>query len=271
MTHTLGKILWFFTTPSNVLLACAALAVLLALITARRIWSGFALAFLAVLAVAGLSPLPNWVILPLENRFPDWRAANGASGPVEGVAGIIVLGGASDPEASATRIFPLELNEAGDRIFEMLALARRFPAAKIVFSGGAGEMLGPGVPEADEIKRKIAAYGLDPDRIVFENKSRNTHENAAFTRELVQPKPGERWLLLTSAFHMPRSMGVFRKAGFLVEAYPVDFRTSGEGDVRTPFASLGRGLSRLDIAAKEWIGLVAYRAMGRSEAVFPAP
>lgn len=269
--HTLGKVLWFFTTPSNILLALALVGVLWALITGRRGGAAFALVTLLVIGVAGLSPLPNYVILPLEDRFPDWRAENGTEGPVPGITGIIVLGGASDPEASATRIYPLELNEAGDRILDMLALARRFPEAKIVFSGGAGAMIGSGVPEADQIAQKIGAYGLDPGRITFENKSRNTYENAIFTRDLVQPKAGERWLLVTSAFHMPRSMGIFRHAGFTVEAYPVDFRTSGWGDKRNPFPSLSKGLSRLDIAVKEWFGLAGYYAMGRTGALFPGP
>ena len=236
------------------------------MVTGRRLWAGFAVFFLLVLGSVGLSPLPNWIILPLEDRFPDWRAQ---ARPAPD--GIIILGGAADPEASATRIHPLELNEAGDRIFEMLALAIRFPETRIVFSGGAGELLGSGVPEADEIARKIASYGLNPGRITFENKSRNTWENALFTRDLVKPKPSERWLLVTSAFHMPRSVGVFRQAGFMVEAYPVDFRTSGEGDRRQPFASLARGLARFDLAAKEWVGLLAYFAMGRMEALFPKP
>lgn len=266
MTHIFGKVFWFFATPSNLLLALAVLAVLLALFTGRRRWAGLALVLLVMLGVAGLSPLPNWVIQRLETRFPVWEQG---SGPAP--AGILVLGGGADAEASFTRARQIELNQAGDRILEMIALARRFPDAQIIFSGGAGELLGSGVPEADEIARKIEFYGLDPRRIRFENRSRNTWENALFTREMVQPKPDERWLLVTSAFHMPRSMGVFRKAGFVVEAHPVDFRASGPLDAWQPFSSLSRGLARLDIAAKEWFGLLAYRSAGRSAELFPAP
>ncbi|CAN1556092.1 COG1434 Uncharacterized conserved protein [Rhabdaerophilaceae bacterium] len=264
--HTLGKILWFFTTPSNLLLALALFGAVLAAATGRRVWAVFAIFFMLILGGVGLSPMPNWVMLPLEDRFPDWRA-----GPRVTPDGIIILGGAADAQVSATRVHPLELNEAGDRIFEMLALAIRYPETRIIFTGGAGEMLGPGVPEADEIARKIATFGLNPSRITFENKSRNTWENAEFTRDLVNPKPGERWLLVTSAFHMPRAVGVFRKAGFAVEAYPVDYRTSGDRDKRQPFSSLSRGLARFDIAAKEWVGLIAYFVLGRMETVFPKP
>ncbi|WP_246155647.1 YdcF family protein [Rhabdaerophilum calidifontis] len=265
--HNLGKILWFFATPSNALLLLALFATFRALMRGSRVWSGLAMLILLGLGTAGLSPLPNWATLPLETRFPVWKPAEGAPPP----AGIIVLGGAADADATFGRGAGLELNEAGDRVMAMLALARRFPEARIVFTGGAGELIGSGNPEADAVKARIADYGLDPGRVQFENRSRNTHENALYTRDLVMPKPEETWLLVTSAFHMPRSMGVFRQAGFKVAPYPVDFRTAGPESAEAPFGSLAAGLARLDMAVKEWIGLAAYRAMGRTDALFPAP
>ena len=113
--------------------------------------------------------------------------------------------------------------------------------------------------------------GLDLRRITFEDRSRNTVENALFSKALVQPKPGERWLLVTSAHHMPRSVGVFRAAGFPVEAFPVDYRTRGAIDLLRPFSTLGDGLRRTDTAMREWVGLLVYRLSGRTEALFPAP
>jgi uncharacterized SAM-binding protein YcdF (DUF218 family) len=91
------------------------------------------------------------------------------------------------------------------------------------------------------------------------------------TRDLVAPKPGERWLLVTSAFHMPRSIGVFRAIGFEVEAYPVDWRTRGWVDVRWPFEKLSAGLARTDVAVHEWVGLIAYRLSGRITELLPSP
>ena len=85
------------------------------------------------------------------------------------------------------------------------------------------------------------------------------------------PRPDERWLLVTSAWHMPRAVGVFRQAGFPVTAYPVDFRTGGRANVLRPFATLSEGLRRLDVAAKEWAGLVGYRLTGRTGELFPRP
>ncbi len=107
--------------------------------------------------------------------------------------------------------------------------------------------------------------------MILESRSRNTIENALLTKQLVQPKPGERWLLVTSASHMPRSVGVFRRAGFPVEAHPVDWRTRGRADAFAPFGTLAAGLARTDTALHEWAGLVGYRLTGRTSELLPGP
>ena len=96
-------------------------------------------------------------------------------------------------------------------------------------------------------------------------------ENAEFSKALVAPKAGERWLLVTSAFHMPRSVGLFRKAGFAVEPYPVDWRAGGRGDLVAISPIAVDGLERTDIAVREWIGLIAYWATGKIDELFPGP
>ena len=113
--------------------------------------------------------------------------------------------------------------------------------------------------------------GVARARVVAERQSRNTIENAEFSKQIAQPKPGERWLLVTSAYHMPRSIGVFRRAGFPVEAYPVDWRTRGTRDLLRPFATVGDGLRRTDTAVREWSGLLVYWLSGKSSALFPGP
>ena len=105
---------------------------------------------------------------------------------------------------------------------------------------------------------------------MLETRSRNTEENAVFTKELVQPKPGERWLLVTSAQHMPRAIGCFRRAGFPVEAYPVDWHTRRALRL-APMETLSGGLGRLDNAVHEWIGLVSYWLTGRTSELLPGP
>ena len=150
-------------------------------------------------------------------------------------------------------------------------LARRYPSARIVFSGGDASVMFRGANESDIALALFEALGLPRERVLREDRSRNTAENAVFTKALVDPKPGERWLLVTSGYHMPRAIGSFRRAGFAVEAYPVDWRTRGGLGAAIPFSSIGDGLRRTDTALREWVGLVTYRMAGRTSALFPGP
>jgi uncharacterized SAM-binding protein YcdF (DUF218 family) len=181
-----------------------------------------------------------------------------------------VLGGALSPDVSHARD-TVALNEAAERLTVVAELARRYPDARIIFSGGSGSVIFAERPEAEFALRLLESLGVPKGRVVAEDKSRNTVENARFSRELAQPKPGERWLLVTSAYHLPRAIGIFRKAGFPVEAYPVDWRTRGSGDVLRPFPTLGEGLRRTDTAMREWVGLLAYWIGGQSSELFPGP
>jgi uncharacterized SAM-binding protein YcdF (DUF218 family) len=264
MFFSLSKILGLFAIPSNAVAMLCALGVLLLATRFRKAASRILTFSVVVLLVAGFSPLGNWLLLPLSERFPAWSAAGH---PPDG---IIVLGGAIDAEISQAR-GSLEMDTSAERIVTMLQLARRYPAARIVFTGGSSNLIETPVPEAPVAGDLLEDFGTAPSRIVLEGESRTTFENAVFTRNLISPKPGERWLLVTSAFHMPRSIGAFRKAGFEVEAYPVDWRTRGWRDSLTPFATLSSGLARTDVAVHEWIGLIAYWATGRSSELFPGP
>jgi len=149
-------------------------------------------------------------------------------------------------------------------------LARGYPAARIVYSGGDASLFADESPEADYLYSLLDSFGIARERVVLEKKSRNTSENAVFTKQLVNPKPGERWLLVTSALHMPRAIGCFRKAGFQVEAYPVGWRTVGKLDANSD-RTLSDGIKRLDAAAYEWIGLAAYWVSGKTAALLPSP
>jgi uncharacterized SAM-binding protein YcdF (DUF218 family) len=264
MFFILSKIVGFFALPSDVAATLAALGVILLFTRFRRAGRRLATLGVVLLLVAGLTPLGNALMLPLEDRFPPWDASRGA--PV----GIIVLGGAVGPELSAARHTP-DLNESAERITATAALARQYPQARIVYSGGNARLVLTGGIEADYAIDLLESLGVARARVVAEGKSRNTIENAEFSKQLVQPRPGERWLLVTSAYHMPRAIGVFRRAGFPVEAYPVDWRTRGPIDLVLPFESVTAGLRRTDTAVHEWIGLVAYRLTGRTAELFPAP
>jgi uncharacterized SAM-binding protein YcdF (DUF218 family) len=259
-----SKILGFFTLPSNTIALLCALGAVLVLTRWARLGRPILALGILLLLVFGYSPAGNLLLLSLSERFPIWQFDGGAPD------GIIVLGGAIDADVSVARN-ALEVDNSADRVFAMLELARRFPNARIVFSGGSGNLLSGTEPEAPIAGRLLESFGIEQSRIVLEGASRTTAENAVFTRKLISPKPGERWLLVTSSFHMPRSIGAFRAAGFPVEAYPVDWRTRGWIDATLPFDKLSAGLARTDVALHEWSGLIAYWLSGQSSALFPAP
>jgi uncharacterized SAM-binding protein YcdF (DUF218 family) len=255
MFFVLSKVGWFFVQPSNVLIASAVVGLLLTRTRFAQLGQRTMAWALALLAVCAILPVGNWILLPLEERFPPWNESQG------GPDGIIVLGGAINPETSAARPYP-GINGAAGRISATSRLAKRYPQARIVYAGGA---------EAETAAQVFEDFGVPRVRVEIEDRSRNTIENAIFTKKVVNPKLGERWLLVTSAFHMPRAMGVFRRNDFPVEAYPVDWRTSGPQDLLSFSLSFSDGLGRVDLGVHEWTGLIAYWVFGKTSALFPAP
>ncbi len=179
-----------------------------------------------------------------------------------------MLGGAQDQAITAAR-GTLALTDAAERMVEGLALAYRYPEARLVFTGGSGRLFPGDASESAVNELFVDLMALDPARVVLEDRSRNTWENARFTRELVEPQAGETWLLVTSARHMPRSMGIFRQIGWPVVPWPVDYRTGDDGPVLQ--TEVSSRLTELDDAAREWLGLLFYRLMGRTDGLFPAP
>jgi uncharacterized SAM-binding protein YcdF (DUF218 family) len=260
----LSKTVGYLLLPSNFLIGIGLVgAVLLATRFAR---AGRKLMVLSILllAIAGFSPLGNALLYPLEQRFPPWDATRGAPD------GIIVLGGSVDADLSAAHGTAV-VRLAADRILAAAALARRYPNARLVFTGGSANLISNDAREADYAAALFESLGVDKARLMMERRSRNTQENAEFSKALVTPKRGERWLLVTSAFHMPRSIGLFRKAGFDVEAYPVDWRVGSRADLLSFSVIANEGLGRTDLGLREWIGLWAYWLTGKIDRLFPGP
>jgi uncharacterized SAM-binding protein YcdF (DUF218 family) len=265
MFFVASKILGFFALPSNLMASLGLMGVVALIIGWTRLGGTLLVVSVVSIAILGLSPLGNIMLLVLENRFPKPDAADRRP-----VAGIVVLGGSFDTIVSGAR-GEVALNEAAERLTVVAELAAQYPDARIVFSGGQGTLFYSGASEADVAARMFESFGIDAGRITLEDKSRNTRENAVFSREMIKPEGDQRWLLVTSAYHMPRSVGCFRAAGFPVEAYPVDYRTRGREDLVRPFRSVGEGLRRIDIAVREWVGLFVYRATGYTDALVPGP
>ncbi len=267
MFHALSKVVFFVIQPSSLMAIVVVVGLVLAMWT-RHTRRGLRIAAgaFALLIGAGLLPLGNVLLLPLEARF----ALAPAPGPDDRIAAIILLGGFEDGWVSSGRS-GLAVNESAERLTEGVRLAKSLPLARVVFTGGSGSLLTTEPNATGPVGQFLEDMGIAPGRIVLEGRSRNTFENAVFTRDLLQLSRGARVAIVTSAYHMPRAMGVFRKAGFDVVAYPVDYRTRGVEDLTRTFERFPAGLERLDLAAKEWIGLVAYWVTGRTNELYPAP
>ncbi|AJA62874.1 YdcF family protein [Bradyrhizobium japonicum] len=250
--------------PINLLIELGILSLLLMATRFAAVGRKLAVTTLVLLALVAFSPIGNLLLYPLESRFPAWDPSRGAPD------GIIVLGGSIDTDLSAAHRTPV-VAHAADRMLAPAELARRYPNARIVFTGGSPNLVSTGAREADYTAPILESLGIPKERLILERDSRNTWENAIFTKQLVTPKPGERWLLVTSAFHMPRAMGMFRKAGFDVEAYPVDWRMGGRDGLFAFTRNGADGLGKTDVAVREWIGLLASRIMGRTGELLPGP
>lgn len=260
----ISKLGWLLAQPSMLVIVLLLGGVILLATRFQRLARAALIGAALLVVVGGILPLSTWLILPLEDRFPR---ADLSGGPIDG---IVVLGGAEEARVANGRHVHA-LNMAAERMTETMALARRFPNAKVIFTGGSTNIvLGPAV-EADAAASLLHDLGLGPDRLQVDRQARNTYENALYAKQLANPKPGERWLLVTSAWHMPRAIGLFRKAGFPVEAWPVDYRTAGSGDIFVPFYSPSEGLRRLDTAVREWAGLFVSWLTGQSKSILPKP
>lgn len=260
-----SKIFWILASPINLLLFGALLGVLLCFSKRFRLGRGLALTAIVILIAAATLPLGVLLITPLEDRFP---LPPPDLPPPEG---IIVLGGAINAPASAARGQTI-FDEGGERLTEAVILAKRFPQARVVYTSGTNSVTGGRSSEALQAQRFMSQMGIAPERVTIEDKSRNTDENARYTAAIVHPEPSQSWIIVTSAFHMPRAMGVFERAGFHPIAYPVAFQTVGRWseDLRLTFEPV-RNLRIFEIAVHEWIGLAAYWASGRSDHFFPGP
>ncbi|WFR98732.1 YdcF family protein [Rhizobium tumorigenes] len=216
-----------------------------------------------VLCLAGWSPVGPYMLRALENRFPVPELPGS-------VTGIVMLGGAEETHISADRN-TLTLNNNAERIFQTAVLARRYPLARIILSGGGGHLVVDKMQtEADISQRVLVDVGISSEKIETDRRSRTTFENAEESVILAKPQPSDNWILVTSAYNMPRAIASFRAVGFPVTPYPVDYRT-GTGGFGLPPGNIADALDIADNAVHEWMGLVVYRLTGKTQFVFPHP
>lgn len=273
MFFVLSKLVFALIAPSNLcLLAMGSGLILSRFQRWARVGGQLVVGGFVLLLVIGFSPLGKWMTVPLENRFA------GVQLPAEGPTHIIFLGGFEQAAIAQAR-GQMSTNAAGERLLEAVRLGLRYPAAKLVFTGGYGWLIGTPVTAVQSVSAYLQDAGIAKARIIVEDRSRNTWENAAFVREAIaadgKPCPC-RFALVTSAAHMPRAVGVFRKAGFdhgarRLYPVPVDFRTRGTGDLWDTYFWMHEGVEQTDLAFKEWVGLAAYYVSGRTDVLWPAP
>lgn len=264
MFAVLSKIIWAVVQPVSVVLILLVIGLVLSF-TRWRKTARLSLALSAfILALCAFTTFGYMLLDPLEQRFVRPEP------PPSAVTGIIVLGGGMDTEINTAR-GGYELNRSGDRFVETVRLAAQYPDAKVVMTGGGSVLITGQEVEADAAKRMFAAFGIPEERLVFEDAARNTEENAQLTRDLLNPQPGDVYLLVTSAFHMPRSVGLFRRAGFDVIPWPADYLGAGDEGVGIRITQPAENLAVATIAIREWIGLLAYWMTGRIDQVLPGP
>lgn len=254
MFFWLSKLVWIVLTPSSLLLLLAAAAVLCLLLRWRVLARWLGVAALGLFLLIGIFPLQDILLRALENQHPRgaWPAR---------LDGVLILSGGSDWKVLQSRgVAAMELSKG--RVVGGFEVARRYPDAKVIFAGGSGAMGGAGMSEAEGARYIFAQMGLEDKRLILEQRSRNTYENILFARGLARPKRGEIWLLATTASHLPRAMGVTRKLGWNMQPWPTDYVTTPTGI--NGFFEYARNLDRMDMAVREWLGLVAYEFTGRS-------
>ena len=258
----LSKIFWLVAQP----LSLAFFATLAGLITTaaglKRTGVAFGLLGALVLFISLFTTTGSYFLQVLEDRFP--RSAE----PPSTLSCIIVLGGAFENEVMASR-GGIEFNQAADRFIETALLAKRYPEARILVSGGDGSFSGAYDGDAKASDAFFAAFGIGPDRLIREEQSRTTFENARNTQELLAANGLANCALVTSAFHMPRSVGLFRKLGLKVTSWPTDYRTSGMVKPGFDFTQPSLNAQLTTTAVREWIGLAAYYFGGRTDSLLP--
>lgn len=258
------KFFWWIIMPDMLIMLLIAIGIGFLLFKNTKWARRFILSSCLLIFFFGGIPTGFWMLENLENRFPKVTEIP------PGTTGIILLGGNFDRMTTMGRNQP-SYNLAAGRFIEFIKLARNHPELKLVFTGGGAAIPfheGPGLTEAELTKQELDALGFDTSQIIFEGESLNTIENASKTYDLVQPTPDQKWLLMTSAFHLPRSVGLFRKAGWNVIPYPVDYHTPGDYE---PYFLIGLkdGLTSWHFALREWASMIQNYMFDRSDELYP--
>jgi len=259
MIFALSKIIWLALSPLNLILFSFLFGFLFKLVGIKFLTRLFYSFSILILTVSTLMPTGSYLNYLLEknyhftNYYPDK------------VDGILILGGATNP--FLTKEYDMvNLNGSAERLYESINLIKKFPDSKVVFSGGSGSLKFPKLNHSDDVKILFKNMGIDINKIYFEKKSRNTYENILFAKKLINPKAGEKWVIVTSASHLNRSIYIGEKLEWPLIPYAVDFNNSKKFTWSLHF-NFVKNLVEFNSATHEWLGLVSYYLMGRSSRI----
>lgn len=251
-----SKVFWLVAQPLSLVFLLILLALLLSLAGLRKAGILFSAIATLLLVTTLYTTAGNVMLQALENRVarPEQDPAS--------VSCIILLGGAIENDVMDAR-GGIEFNAAADRYTQTLRLALKFPQARIIISGGDGSFRGRYEGEAKATEGFFASFGINADRLIKENTSRNTFENSANTKQMLQANGLSDCLLVTSAFHMPRATALFKAMGVSVIPYPVDYRTTGHTRIGFDFTQPSLNAQNTATAVREWLAILGYRLSGR--------
>lgn len=260
-----SKIFWFLVSPLNLvaLLFITALAIMsfVSWKAGYRLLIFTALLFL----LPGLTSMGSLALHPLESYYERPQTKD----LPDKIDGIILLGGFLKIEQSSNYGYPV-YNASANRFIDFVKLLQAYPDAKAVYTGGTGLLNEAENSPYTFVQKDLKALGIEPVRVGFEFKSKNTYQNAILSKGKFDPGPDETWILVTSAFHMPRSVSVFCSADWPVIPYPTAHIQPKKVSFAPSFHFLDEYF-KLDVALKEWIGIVAYRVFGKTDVLLPPP
>lgn len=259
----LSKVVWAVLSPDHFFILLLSFGFLALLLNRQRLAKWFiGLPTLAFLVITFL-PINDWLLYPLESRFQK---------PVlpEHIDGIIVLGGAED-SALSHAWDEFVGNDGMERLTTTARLAKQFPNAKVVFSGGSGRITEQHFNESKISRSFLIEQGITPSRIQLEGASRNTFENVKNTIQVIQPQSDENWILVTSAFHMPRSVGIFNRFDWQVIPYPTAYLSRPLEYQQIGLPMFHEHMFYTWIGVREWIGLTVYYFTDKTSDWLPQP
>ncbi len=257
----LSKLAWGILSPINLIVMMMSIGTLFLIFNKVVLAKLYLIPTMLLTTALLIYPISDYLMHPLETRFQKPKELP------QNIDGIIVLGGGEERKLSLDWK-TAEMGAGGDRFIAAAILAKAYPSSPILFSGGSG-LLNKSYSR-DDVKiaeQLLTAVGINKQRLIIESRSRNTYENFSFLSPLLPEKSGQ-YLLVTSAFHMPRAMGIARKQGVNVIPYPVDYRSNSTAFRQYDF-NLFEHLKVLEPAWREWVGLTVYYWTGKTTSWFP--